>query len=110
MYRLLSGRAKKHLVAAVALVSLALVVLWLGSRGSPSQWARDFEECVEQVQAPSNDERGALMTGCNARFAGRRKEGGGYRPTRWTPISPCPFSTLPALSERVTRSSPAGLR
>ena len=78
MYRLLSGRAKKHLVAAVALVSLALVVLWLSSRGSPSQSAQDFEECVEQVQSPSNDERGALMTGCNARFAGRRKEGGGY--------------------------------
>ena len=78
MYRLLSGRAKKHLVAAVALVSLALVVLWLGIHGSPSQPALDFEECVEQVQTPSNDERGALMTGCNARFAGRRKEGGGY--------------------------------
>ena len=78
MYRLLSGRAKKHLVAAVALVSLALVVLWLGIHGSPSQPALDFEECVEQVQTPSNDERGALMTSCNARFAGRRKEGGGY--------------------------------
>src|SRR4030081_3444363 len=78
MYRLLSGRAKKHLVAAVALVSLALAVLWLGIHGSPSQPALDFEECVEQVQTPSNDERGALMTSCNARFAGRRKEGRGY--------------------------------
>jgi len=55
-------------------------VLWLGFRGSPSQLARDFEECAEQVQAkpPSNDERGVLMVGCNARFAGRRKAGGGY--------------------------------
>jgi hypothetical protein len=56
-----------------------LVVLWLGLRESGPHSARDFEECVEQVQAnrPSNDER-ALMTDCNVRFAGRRKAGGGY--------------------------------
>jgi hypothetical protein len=65
---------------AVALVFVAPVVLWLGIRGSPPTSARDFEQCVEQVEAttPSNDERGALLTGCNARFAGRRKAGGGY--------------------------------
>jgi len=80
MYRFRSGGAKKRLVTSIALALLALVVWWLGFRGSPSQLARDFEECVEQVQAnpPSNDERGALMTDCNARFAGRRKAGGGY--------------------------------
>jgi hypothetical protein len=80
MYRLPNGGVKKRLVAPVAWASLALVVLWLGFRGSPPQLARDFEECVEPVQAkpPSNDERGALMADCNARFAGRRKAGGGY--------------------------------
>ena len=80
MYRFLSGGAKTRLVASIALALLALVVLWLGFRGSPPQLARDFEECVEQVQAKpsSNDERGALMMDCNARFAGRRKAGGGY--------------------------------
>jgi len=80
MYRLPNGGVKKRLVAPVAWALLALAVLWLGFRGSPPQPARDFEECVEQVQAkpPSNDERGALMTDCNARFAGRRKAGGGY--------------------------------
>src|SRR6202790_1758669 len=80
MYRLPSGGAKTYLLTAGALALLALVVLWLGIRGSPPQSAQDFEECVEQVQAkpPSNDERGALMTDCNARFAGRRKAGGGY--------------------------------
>jgi len=80
MYRFRSGGAKKRLVTSIALALLALVVWWLGFRGSPSQLARDFEECVEQVQAnpPSNDERGALMTDCNARFAGRRKAGRGY--------------------------------
>src|SRR6266852_1406904 len=80
MYRFLSGGAKTRLVASIALALLALVVLWLGFRGSASQLARDFEECVEQAQAksPSNDERDVPMPNCNARFAGRRKAGGGY--------------------------------
>ena len=80
MYRLPSGGAKKSFFISIALALLALVVSWLGFRGSPPQLARDFEECAEQVQAkpPSNDERGVLMVGCNARFAGRRKAGGGY--------------------------------
>jgi hypothetical protein len=80
MYRFPNGRAKKSFFTSIALALLALVVLWLGFRGSPPQLARDFEECAEQVQAkpPSNDERGVLMVGCNARFAGRRKAGGGY--------------------------------
>jgi hypothetical protein len=80
MYRLPNGGVKKRLVAPAAWALLALVVLWLGFRGSSPQLARDFEECVEPVQAkpPSNDERGSLMTDCNARFAGRRKAGGGY--------------------------------
>jgi hypothetical protein len=80
MYRFPNGRAKKSFFTSIALALLALVVLWLGFRGSPPQLARDFEECAEQVQAkpPSNDERGASMTDCNARFAGRRKAGGGY--------------------------------
>src|SRR6202166_1546973 len=80
MYRFLSGGTKTLMVALVALALLALSVWWLGFGGSPAQSARDFEECVEQDQAkgPSNDERGALKTGCNARFAGRRKAAGGY--------------------------------
>jgi hypothetical protein len=83
MYRLPQGGVEKRLVAFVALALFALVAivaLWLSFNGSSPQLARDFEECVEQVQAtPSTDDaRGALMTGCNARFAGRRKPGGGY--------------------------------
>jgi hypothetical protein len=80
MYRFPDGGAKTRLVASIALALLALVGLWLGFRGSPSQLARDFEECVEQAQAksPSNDERDVPMPNCNARFAGRRKAGGGY--------------------------------
>jgi hypothetical protein len=80
MYRLPGGADTKRVVTAVALALLAPVVLWLGLRGSSPQSARDFEECVEQVQAeqPSSDGRDALMTQCNTRFAGRRKAGGGY--------------------------------
>jgi hypothetical protein len=80
MYRFRNGDAQKRLVKSIELALLALIVLWPGFRGSPPQLAQDFEECVEQVQAksPSNDERRALMTDCYARFAGRRKAGGGY--------------------------------
>jgi hypothetical protein len=81
MNRFLSGGAKMRLVVSIALALLALGVLWLGFHGSAPQLARDFEECVEQVQAkpPSNDGRDAAsMPDCNARFAGRRKAGGGY--------------------------------
>jgi hypothetical protein len=80
MYRLPDGGAKQRLLTSIALALVALICFWWGFRGSPPQSARDFEECIEQVQAesPANDQRGALMTGCNARFAGRRKAGGGY--------------------------------
>jgi hypothetical protein len=47
--------------------------------------ARDYEECVEALHAdahqtsPSSVEvQDSSMMGCNARFAGRRKPGGGY--------------------------------
>jgi hypothetical protein len=80
MYRFLRGGAHKRLATSIVLALLALVVLWLGLRGSPDAVARDFEECVEQLQAntPSSDERGVLMKQCNARFAARRKASGGY--------------------------------
>jgi hypothetical protein len=80
MVGLLSKDTKPRLFAFIALVSLALVfAVWLSLRGSALESARDFEECVEALQAGlSNDERGSSMTGCNARFAGRRKPGGGY--------------------------------
>jgi len=58
---------------------LALPLLWLALRDSSPEFARDFEECVELVQARmANEETRPLMTNCNARFAGRRKAGGGY--------------------------------
>jgi len=80
MYRLSGNGARNWAVAAIALALLALVGWWLGVREPSPGLARDFEECVEQVQAKprSNSERSALTTRCYARFAGRRKPGGGY--------------------------------
>jgi hypothetical protein len=80
MYRLLDGGIERWLVAFVVLASLALASWWLDSGGTSPQSARDFEECIEQAEAnaPSNDEGGRSTMECNARFAGRRKPGGGY--------------------------------
>jgi hypothetical protein len=80
MYRVAGGEISKLLATAVALVLLGIAAVWLGLRTPQPQSARDFEDCTEQVQAssPLDDERAALMTACSARFAGRRKPGGGY--------------------------------
>jgi hypothetical protein len=80
MYRLLDGGIEKWLVAFVVLASLALASWWLDSEVVSPQAARDFEECVEQAQAnaASDEERGRLNGECNARFAARRRAGGGY--------------------------------
>ena len=79
MYDLANGRTKKRL-SAVLFALLALVVLWWGIRDSSPQTARDFEECAERADAGSSaiDGRGVSRADCNARFAGRRKAGGGY--------------------------------
>src|SRR5258708_15668127 len=83
----LPGGAKRYLGAFIALIVLALIAAALSLRGSALESARDFEECVEalgpspsvsQSSPPLGDERSVAMTDCNARFAGRRKPGGGY--------------------------------
>lgn len=78
----------------VASMLLGLVVLAaagfavLLSSGSPAlDAARDYEECAEFSQAsaglqhsplPSNNAQGGTVLDCNVRFAGRRKQSGGY--------------------------------
>ena len=87
MVGLTSGDARRYLAAFIALIAFALIAVAFSLRGSALESARDFEECVEalgsspsvsQSSPPSGDERGVAMTDCNARFAGRRKPGGGY--------------------------------
>lgn len=70
------------LLAVVAAAFIASAVVWLEFGGSSSpDYARDYEDCVERMQAqgaPENELNGGL-TGCGARFAGRRKaDGSGY--------------------------------
>ena len=77
------GGAKRYLIAFAALIAIALAAVEFFPCGSSLEAARDYEECVEAIMANqsspgSGDERGAAMTGCDARFAGRRKPGGGY--------------------------------
>ncbi len=82
MHRLLRGDANRRLVVSIlpVLAVLAAGAWWLGFGGAQPPSARDFEECVEQAEAqsPGKDELRASTTACNARFAGRRKTGGGY--------------------------------
>jgi hypothetical protein len=82
MVGLSSGDTKIRMIAFTALIAFALVAVAFSFRGSALDSARDFEECAEALAAsqsspPLNDERRAA-TDCNARFAGRRKPGGGY--------------------------------
>ena len=47
---------------------------WWGSRGPV-----DFEECADTAEkAATREARTAALSECNAKFAGRRKPGGGY--------------------------------
>jgi hypothetical protein len=45
-------------------------------------WSRapaDFEECADSAEkSPSKEQKTAALADCNAKFAGRRKPGGGY--------------------------------
>jgi hypothetical protein len=51
--------------------------------GAQAQWWRsgpaDFEECADIAErAPTKEEKASKLSQCNAKFAGRRKPGGGY--------------------------------
>lgn len=78
MYRL-----SKSIGSALATAGLAVVIAetfaWIDYPSSPTV-ARDYEECAKEAQAnvASTAEYSRQITDCNARFAGRRKVGGGY--------------------------------
>jgi hypothetical protein len=67
--------------AALIVAALAVVALLQPSRASAEWWKRapsDFEDCAESAgHAASKEEKTAALTDCNAKFAGRRKPGGG---------------------------------
>jgi len=81
------SKTKTHWIVIGALTVVALAIAALSLRGSALESARDYEECVEAIgdnpsfnrsSPPLGDQRSAAMASCNARFAGRRKPGGGY--------------------------------
>ena len=66
---MIASRASALLIAAIA----GGVVL------QPSRAPADFEECADGAEKVTTREaRTAALSACNAKFAGRRKPGGGY--------------------------------
>jgi hypothetical protein len=63
------------------LIAAACLVL-APSRAQAQWWSRapaDFEECADQAEkAATKEEKTSQLSQCNAKFAGRRKPGGGY--------------------------------
>jgi hypothetical protein len=72
----ISSRALVLTIAAIACVALVPM-------RAEAQWWRsgpkDFEECADLAEkAKSKQEKTSALAECNAKFAGRRKAGGGY--------------------------------
>ena len=75
---MIASRTSTLLLAAIAggfvLQSSAAHAQWWGSR-TPA----DFEECADNAEKiAAKEARTAALSECNAKFAGRRKPGGGY--------------------------------
>jgi hypothetical protein len=69
-------------LSALLIAAIAGCVALTPAR-APAQWWRsapaDFEECADKAEKAANkEERNSLLSECNAKFAGRRKPGGGY--------------------------------
>src|SRR6476660_7342974 len=73
----MTSRASSFVVAAIGgLIVMAPVC-------ADAQWWRsapvDFESCADQAEkATTKEEKTTKLAECNAKFAGRRKPGGGY--------------------------------
>ena len=68
--------------AALLIAAFAGAVMLQPSRAPAQWWSRapaDFEECAGGAEkAASAEAKAAALSECNAKFAGRRKPGGGY--------------------------------
>jgi hypothetical protein len=68
--------------SALLIAATAGVVMLQPTRANAQWWSRapaDFEECADAAEkAATKEERTAALSQCNAKFAGRRKPGGGY--------------------------------
>jgi hypothetical protein len=70
--------ARNQILLAAMMIGCAA----LSSQARAQWWSRapaDFEECADLAEKVTNKEaRTAALSQCNAKFAGRRKPGGGY--------------------------------
>jgi hypothetical protein len=68
--------------STLLIAAISGCVLLQPSRAQAQWWSSapaDFEECAERAgKAASKEDRTYQLSGCNAKFAGRRKPGGGY--------------------------------
>jgi len=79
VFVLSSSPVERLSATVVAVAALVLVTVWQGLRWSAPIVAQDFEECAELAQnVAQGTQRATMLTDCGARFAGRRKAGGGY--------------------------------
>ena len=69
-------------MAALLAAGFAVLMVLHISRASAQWWHRapaDFEECTEAAdKSATREEKSAALAECSAKFAGRRKPGGGY--------------------------------
>ena len=67
---------------ALVIAAIAACAVLQPLRAHAQWWSRapaDFEECAEKAEkAATKEERASQLSECNAKFAGRRKPGGGY--------------------------------
>jgi hypothetical protein len=68
--------------SALLFAALAACAVLQPSRAHAQWWSRapaDFEECADKAEkAATREDRTSQLAECNAKFAGRRKPGGGY--------------------------------
>jgi hypothetical protein len=68
--------------SAMLIAAIAAVAVLQPSRAHAQWWSRapaDFEECADKAEKAATKElRTSAMSECNAKFAARRKPGGGY--------------------------------
>src|ERR1700739_4443026 len=81
------SRGKPPVIAsrtsALLIAAIAGGVVLQPSRAHAQWWASrapvDFEDCADRAEkAATKEARTAALSECNAKFAGRRKPGGGY--------------------------------
>jgi hypothetical protein len=68
--------------SAMLIAAIAAIVVLQPSRAHAQWWSRapaDYEDCADKAEkAATREARTSALTECNAKFAGRRKPGGGY--------------------------------